>query len=112
MSSYPDVLDHLDQPPVIPHIPPNLELIKLRDCFPYRRFFSALHHYIDPESGVLDYASDSARATFMTVERELDELGFRRREIIVSAAAALIDLVEMREYIDFMKEPGDLFTHA
>ena len=110
--SSPDILDHLDQPPIVPLIPVGLELIKLRDCYPYRRLYPALHHFIDEETGVLDYASDSARLTFESVEDELHMLGFRRQEIIISAAAALIDLTDTSAYMNFVEEPGDLFTHA
>lgn len=110
MSRYPDILDHLDQPPIVPHLPPELELIKLRDCFPYRRFFPVFHHFMDPESGVLDYANDSAQATLSSVEDELRELGFSHQEISESAAVALADLTRTREYFKFVEEPGDLFA--
>lgn len=112
MSSYPDMLDHFDQPPIIPTIPADLELIKLRDCYPYRRLYPALHHFTDPETGVLDYTSDSARLTFDSIERELHKLGFRRQEVIISAGAVLFDLVGVRQYMDFVEEPGDLFADA
>jgi len=112
MSSYPDMLDHFDQPPIVPTIPVNLELIKLRDCYPYRRLFPALHHFTDSETGALDYTSESARMTFGTIEDELHKLGFRRQEIVISAGAALFDLVGMQQYIEFVEEPGDLFAYA
>ena len=112
MSEYPDVLDHLDQPPIVPTIPANLELIKLRDCYPYRRLYPALHHFTDTETGALDYFGESARMTFESIEDELHKLGFRRQEIVMSAGAALFDLVGMRQYLEFIEEPGDLFVYA
>jgi hypothetical protein len=112
MSNYPDILDQLNQPPIIPAIPVDLELIKLRDCYPYRRLYPALHHFTDPETGALDYVSESARITFDTIEDELHKLGFRRQEIVISAGAALFDLVGMRQYIEFVEDPGDLFAYV
>lgn len=98
--------------PIVPEIPVNLELIKLRDCYPYRRLFPAIHHFTDPETGVVDYASEAARKTFGKVGGELHKLGFRRPEVTLSAAAVLIDLADIRQYVDFVEEPGDLLIHA
>jgi hypothetical protein len=78
----------------------------------YRHLYEGLADFIDPETHVLDYASDESRAVLGTIDYVLDQKGFERDEVKVLIGFTLGDVRHIRRYIDYLEEPGDLFTHA